>query len=69
MKEIKELRSKVAKLVSKLQEEAEHRQVSTGEWESSVRASDTWDNVKLYPPLSKNIKTSFSWFSCDIVKG
>ena len=33
MKEIKELRSKVAKLVSKLQEEAEHRQVSTGEWE------------------------------------
>ena len=33
MKEIKELRSKVAKLVSKLQEEAEHRQVGTGEWD------------------------------------
>ena len=33
MKEIKELRSKVAKLVSKLQEEAGHRQVSTGEWD------------------------------------
>lgn len=33
MKEIKELRSKVAKLVSKLQEEAEHRQVSTEEWD------------------------------------
>ena len=30
MKEIKELRSKVAKLVSKLQEEAEQRQVGQG---------------------------------------
>lgn len=33
MKEIKELRSKVAKLVSKLQEEAEHRQVSAGAYD------------------------------------
>ena len=33
MKEIKELRSKVAKLVSKLQEEAEYRQVSSGAYD------------------------------------
>lgn len=32
MREIKELRSKVAKLVDKLQEEAEKRQVSQGDW-------------------------------------
>ena len=32
MKEIKELRAKVAKLVSKLQEEAEQRQVSQRDW-------------------------------------
>ena len=32
MREIKELRSKVAKLVDKLQEEAEQRQVSQKDW-------------------------------------
>jgi len=32
MREIKELRSKVAKLVDKLQEEAEQRQVSQRDW-------------------------------------
>lgn len=42
MKEIKELRAKVAKLVSKLQEEAEQRQVGQGHWNYLLR-----DDVRL----------------------
>lgn len=38
MKEIKELRAKVAKLVSKLQEDAEQRQVGQEDWDYLLRA-------------------------------
>ena len=49
MKEIKELRAKVAKLVSKLQEEAEQRQVGDRDWNYLIQdIVRLWDaRVKL----------------------